>query len=71
MALNGCGMLLGLGLLYGDRLELTCLVGDVDLYVLGLRHELCGILLDEEVVDDHACVIKSIGHHHNYYYTGE
>ena len=64
-------MLLGLCIPYCYGLELTCLVGDVDLYVLGLGHELHWILLEEEVEDDHARIAKDINKNNNYYYTGE
>ena len=64
-------MLLWLGLLYGDGLELPRLVGDVDLYVLGLGNELHRLLLEEEVIDDHARVNKDIYDDNTYYYTGK
>lgn len=70
-ALGCCRLMLWFVLAHGDGLELPRLVGDVDLYVLGLGHELHGLLLEEEVIDDHARVNKDIYDDNTYYYTGE
>ena len=65
------GWLLGLYISHCYGLELPGLVGDVDIYVLGLGHELHGLLLEEEVIDDHARVNKDIYDDNTYYYTGK
>ena len=65
------GRLLGLSLSHYYGLELPCLVGDVDVYILGLGHELHRVLLDKKVEDDHARVTKDIKNDNDNYYTRE